>query len=283
VSLPACSLLLVSMLLVGGTAAAQPQPSARQRQDRRVLLPGNPDDPTPEIRVAGGNLTILLFNAPLDRDSLEVDRARFNLVDAGERSLTLLPTTDLGSEERLVLKVRFKDRLPTQAVFALVSHPSEVDGTVEVAHRPDTLESSKATCMDTGPAGFVFSGVLDKDGIQATPFFTSVPAENRSGLQVTRGVGYRAQLWAAVSLEVRNLPGQKPWVPGTVRLTGVDGALVTVRAVHMKPSVLKPRESGLLVLETAAIANKDALGPFLVELLDEDGGRALTVSGVKFK
>jgi uncharacterized protein (TIGR02268 family) len=129
----------------------------------------------------------------------------------------------------------------------------------------------------------VFSGVLDKDGIQATPFFTSVPAENRSGLQVTRGVGYRAQLWAAVSLEVRNRPGQKPWTPGTVRLTGSDGALVTVRAVRMEPSVLKPGESGLLVLETAAIANKDALGPFLLELLDEDGGRALTVSGVKFK
>jgi len=50
----------------------------------------------------------------------------------------------------------------------------------------------------------------------------------------------------------------------------------------MKPSVLKPGESGLLVLETPAIANKDALGPFLLELLDEDGGRALTVSGVKF-
>ena len=233
--------------------------------------------------MAGGNLTILLFNAPLDRDSLEVDRARFNLVDAGERSLTLLPATDLGSGERLALKVRFKDRLPAQAVFALVSHPSEVDGTVEVDHRSDTQESLKATCMDTGPAGFVFSGVLGKEGIRTAPFFTSVPAENRSGLQVTRGVGYRARLWAAVSLEIRNRPGQKPWAPGAVRLTGADGALVTVRAVRMEPSVLKPGEAGLLVLETAAIANKDALGPFRLELLDEDGGPALTVSGVKFK
>lgn len=282
-SLPGCSLLLVALLLVGGTAAAQPHPSARQRQDRRVLLAGNPDDPAPEIRVAGGNLTILLFNAPLDRDSLGVDRARFNLVDAGERSLTLLPATDLGSGERLVLKVRFKDRPLAQAVFALVSHPSEVDGTVEVEYRPDTLEALKATCVDTGPAGFVFSGVLDKEGIRARPFFTSVPAANRSGLQVTRGVGYRARPWAAVSLEVRNLPGQKPWAPGAVRLTGAAGALVTVRAVHMEPRVLTPGEAGLLVLETAAIADEDALGPFLVELLDEDGGRALTVSGVKFK
>jgi uncharacterized protein (TIGR02268 family) len=233
--------------------------------------------------VAGGNLTILLFNAPLDRDSLEVDRARFNLVDAGERSITLLPATDLSSGERLVLEVRFKDRLPTQAVFALVSHPSEVDGTVEVDHSSGTLESLKATCLDTGPAGFVFSGVLDKEGIRATSFFTSVPAENRSGLQVKRGVGYRARLWAAVSLEVRNLPGQKPWVPGAVSLTGPDGALVTVRAVHMEPRVLKPGEVGLLVLETAAIADEEVLGPFLLELLDEDGGRSVTVSGVKFK
>ena len=282
-SLPARLLLLVPLLLVGGTAAAQPHPSARQRQDRRVSLSANPDDPALELRVAGGNLTILLFNVALDRDSVEVDRARFSLVDAGERSLTLLPATDLGSGERLGLKVRFKNRLLAQAVFALVSHPSEVDGTVEVDHRSGTLEALKANCMDTGPAGFVFSGVLDMEGIRARPFSTSVPDENRSGLQVKRGVGYRARLWAAVSLEVRNLPGQKPWAPGTVRLTGADGALVTVRAVRMEPSVLTPGEAGLLVLETAAIADEDVLGPFLLELWDEDGGRALTVSGVKFK
>ncbi|HEX8703214.1 MAG TPA: DUF2381 family protein, partial [Myxococcaceae bacterium] len=174
-SLPDRRRLLVLTLLFGGPAAAQLPVPSRQRQDRRVSLPSLPDEPVPELRVAAGNLTTLVFNALLDRDSLELDRTRFKLVDVGERSINLLPSTELGSGERLVLKVRFKDRvLPSQAVFALVSHPSEVDGSVEVDRRSDTPEALQAAlaqkdaelgalkvrCMANGPAGLVLSGVI---------------------------------------------------------------------------------------------------------------------------
>jgi uncharacterized protein (TIGR02268 family) len=247
--------------------------------------------------LAAGNLTTLLFNALLDRDSLEVDRTRFKLVDVGEQSLNLLPATELGSGERLVLKIRFKDRaLPSQAVFALVSHPSEMDGSVEVDRRSDTpealqaalaqkdaeLEALKVRCVASGPTGLVLSGVIDKHGIKIGKFVGAVPAGNRSGLRVSEGVGYRALQWSAVSLEVSNLPSQKPWTPGSARLTGPRGAPVKVLAVRVEPPVLQAGESGLLVVETEAILDQDVLGLFQLELKDRDGGRLLPVDGVNF-
>lgn len=96
-SLPDRRRLLVLALLLGGPAAAQLPTLARQRQDRRVSLPSTSDELATEIRLAAGNLTTLLFDALLDRDSLEVDRTRFKLVDVGERSINLVPATELGS------------------------------------------------------------------------------------------------------------------------------------------------------------------------------------------
>src|SRR4051812_8576121 len=115
--------LLLAPLLMATAAAAQPQLPARQRQDRRAALPTTPAEPIPAVYVAAGNLTTVAFNGSLDRDSLVVDRTRFKWVDVGDRILALQPFSDLGSGERLIVKIGFKDRaLPTQAVLAVVTH-----------------------------------------------------------------------------------------------------------------------------------------------------------------
>src|SRR5688572_30359625 len=111
--------LLALCLLVAGRAAAQPQLSVRQRQDRRASLPATPTESTPELYLAAGNLTTVLLNRPLDRDSLVVDRSRFKWVDVGDRTLSLQLLADLEPGERLLIKLGFKDReQPTQALFA---------------------------------------------------------------------------------------------------------------------------------------------------------------------
>ncbi len=252
----------------------------------------------PELRVAAGHLTTLVFNVLLDRDSLELDRTRFKLVDVGERTVNLLPITELGSGERLVLKVRFKDRaLPSQAVFALVSHPSEVDGSVEVDRRADTaealqsalaqkdaeLEALKVRCMADGPAGLVLSGVIDRYGITTTSLSGSVPPEGRTGLRVALGTAYRARKWAAVSMTVSNLPNQQSWAPSSARLIGPGDSLVRVLAVRVEPPILNPGDSVLLVVETEPIADKYVNVPFHLELTDKNGGRRLSIGDVKFK
>ncbi|HYI02131.1 DUF2381 family protein [Hyalangium sp.] len=167
---------LALSLLVVSAASAQPQFPARQRQDRRASLPTTSAEPIPEVYVAAGNLTLVAFNGPLDRDSLVVDRTRFKWVDVGDRILALEPITDLGPGERLIMQVGFKDRaLPAKAVLAVISKAEMMDGKVEVDRRANTpeallaaltqkeaeLEDLKARSAGSGPAGLVLSEWLN--------------------------------------------------------------------------------------------------------------------------
>jgi uncharacterized protein (TIGR02268 family) len=100
-----------------------------------------------EIRVAAGIATTLVFNAAIDRASVEVEgqRTRFRLVDVGERTLFLEPLVPPGDGERLGVRVRYKDGAsPASAVFALVSHPTVVDTRVDVARVQPTPEALAA-------------------------------------------------------------------------------------------------------------------------------------------
>ncbi|WP_343213437.1 DUF2381 family protein [Archangium violaceum] len=274
-------------------AAAQTPPSAREQQQRQVVLPSNPNEPVPEARVAANVATYLRFDAPIERASVEVEGrpARFRWVDVGERLLALEPSVDLGAEEKLVVRVRYRDGAsPTVATLVLVSHPSLVDKEVEVVRRPRTVEALEAALAEreaalaalqgaSGPAGLVFSGRLDLEGVQARPI-ELVPTGPQNGLKVVKGEAYRASTWALAVVRVRNLPGQKPWGPGEARLTRPNGTPVKVRSVDMDKAQLGPGEEGLVALETEA-PFWDA-GEFLrLELLDKSGTRRLSLPQVK--
>ncbi|WP_395848338.1 DUF2381 family protein [Cystobacter fuscus] len=136
-----------------------PAPPARERQERQVVVSSSPDEPVPEVRVAAGIATTLVFNVPIDRASVEVEgqRTRFRLVDVGERTLFLKPLVPPGDGERLGVRVRYKDGVsPAFAVFALVSHPTVVDTRVDVARiqrSPEVLEAELAQCSREGVKG----------------------------------------------------------------------------------------------------------------------------------
>ena len=275
--------LLVAPLLVASSAAAQPSPPARQRQDRHLGL--SAEQPLSEVRVAVGNLTTLVFNALLEPDSLEVDRSRFKLVDVGERSLTLEPATELGPGERLVVKVRFKDRAaPAQVIIILVSHPSEMDGKVEVERRVSTpealrlalsqkeaeLEQLKAQCAADSPLKPVRSEGLPA-GIAPLHTGPKRAPVDASGLQVERTWNYRDKASTVLTIQVLNPPGHGPWVLGQARLTGPEGEPVPVLKVWMTPSQLAPGQRGRVTLETRTF-----LETYRVELMDPSGQRRLS-------
>jgi uncharacterized protein (TIGR02268 family) len=276
------------LLLTGRAAAAQSQHSAREQQQRQVVVPNDPDEPVPEVRVAANVATYLRFDAPIDRASVEVEgrTARFRMVDAGDRTLTLEPTVEPGPGEKLGVRVRYKDGVsPASATFALVSHPTLVDKEVEVVRRPRSVEALEAALAEkdaqlaalravTGPAGLVFSGRLTLGGVQARRFEAFASA--RDGLSVADGAGYRAEPWALVVVRVHNLPGQKPWEPGGARLSLGDGTSVKVVSVDMNRARLGPGEEGLVAVETEKPFWK--VGEVLrLELLDKSGGRRLPV------
>jgi uncharacterized protein (TIGR02268 family) len=274
--------LLVAPLLVASSAAAQPSPPARQRQDRRLALSALAEPPLPEVRVAAGNLTTLVFDAALEPDSLEVDRARFKLADLGERSLSLEPASELGPGERLVLKVRFKDRaLPDQAVLVLVSHPSEMDGKVEVERQTSTpealraalwqkqaeLEQLKARCeVDSAPSSGTSEGLLASTA--PLPTGPAQASEDAGGLRMVDLSANRGNATRVLKLQVLNLPHRRPWVLGQTRLTGPKGEPAPVLKVRMTPSELPPGESGEVLLET-----KTFFDTYRLELRDPSGQR----------
>lgn len=268
-------LVAILSLLLGIAAPAQPLPATRERIERRVVLFGNPAEPTPELRISSGIATLLLFDAPLDRDAVELEgRSRFRFVEVGERALVLEPSVELGQGERLMLRVRYSDgAAPMQGTFALVSNPSEVDARVEVFRRRDSIEllqveladvrsqlASKdaalnalhARCEASGPAGLVIAGLLDIDGVRGHRIKRADSTKRAGGLELEDGMALHAASWSVVSIFVRN-DGPEPWTATTARVSSLSsGERVDVMAVRMKQPAIAPGESGLVVIETKA-------------------------------
>jgi uncharacterized protein (TIGR02268 family) len=258
--LPLTWSLLALSLLVAGAAVAQPQPPARQRQDRRASLPATPAEPMLELYVAPGNLTLATFNASLDPASLVVDRTRFKWAEVSDHFLMLEPFTDVS--ERLIVQVGFKDRaLPAKAVISVISKVDVMDGRVEVDRRANTpeallaalaqkeaeLEEFKARYTICGPAGLMLSGWLNEHTGPMTLDVIASAAESH-GLKVRAALGYLGQFSVLLGVPVHNLH-QKPWVLGQVRITDTTGAPVKVLTVQMKPEHVAPGEEGLVVVE----------------------------------
>ncbi|HYO59671.1 DUF2381 family protein [Archangium sp.] len=281
---------------LGTPAAAQSQPPAREQQQRQVVVPSNSNEPVPEVRVASKVATYFRFDAPIDRAAVEIEGrpVRFRWVDVGERLVAVEPAVDLGAEEKLVVRVRYKDGAsPAAATLVLVTHPTLVDKEVEVVRQARTREaleaklaqteaaltSLKAQCARSGLPNLAFSGLLDSNDIRASPFFGKVAPGYNGGLEPGRGTGYRATLWAMVVVRVRNLPGQPAWAPGTARLTSASGAKVKVHSVHMEKPQLQPGEAALVVVMVEPPSANEKL--FQLDLVDADGGRLLPIIKVE--
>jgi hypothetical protein len=153
-------------------AAAQPQLPIREQQQRQVVIPANPREPVPGVWVATHVSTTLVFDAPIDRASVEV--------------------SERATRFRLVVRGRYKDGAsPTHATFARVSYPTRVDTEVEVVRRPRTVETLEtelaekdaqlaALRVTSGPAKLVFSGRTDVKGVQAQ----QLPVRERKSARV---------------------------------------------------------------------------------------------------
>ncbi|MCP3098229.1 DUF2381 family protein [Myxococcus sp. K15C18031901] len=292
----------ILFLLLGVTASAQPVPAARERQERRVTSSSSPAEPVPELRVAAGVATLVLFDASLERSALELEgRERFRIVDVGERTLVLEPSVDLGAGERLGLRVRYADgSAPERGAFVLVTAPAAVDSRVEVFRRRDSVEALQAELAEarsrlaaqdvelralrarnaaTGPVGMVMSSLLNDRGVHTHRIRPKSTKHRADALIAEGGASFRAETWAVVSVTVRN-NGQQPWSPRLARVVNArSGVAVRVIGVHAEPAQVAPGDVGLVVVETESPAW--TVGEvFQVELLDADGSARILVPGV---
>ncbi|OJH34166.1 hypothetical protein BON30_45235 [Cystobacter ferrugineus] len=284
--------LVLLALSLGTPSAAQTQRPSHEQQQRQVVVPNSPDEPVPEVRVAVGVVTYFHFDASIDRALVEVEgrTTRFRMVDVGDRTLILEPAVEPGPGEKLGVRVRYRDGAsPAYAAFALVTHPTLVDKEVEVARRPRPLEvleaalaeseaeltALKSRCGTRGPAGLIFSGRIDWNGVRAQRI-EDVPTRIQGGLKVVGGMGYRAGPWALAVVRIRNLSGQSPWGPGTARLTRADGTPVKVLSVDMDKTQLGPGEEGVVAVEPE-FPYWEAGQVFRLEVLDKSGTRRLPI------
>jgi uncharacterized protein (TIGR02268 family) len=239
---------------------------------------GNPADRPHEIRVARGIATLLRFKSQLNRNAVEVDgRGTRITVDAGDSSIILEPLIDLGSTERLVLRVPFADgKAPAQAAFVLVSSPSEVDTRIDVVRHEQTVEScqaelaeAQARCSELSPARFARAGWLTRQGVTARRIIKCNGATQMDGLVCDAGTAYRAETWALLDVKIRNESNDQPWTPSEVILKDMkSGVQVAVRAVEMDAAQIGPGEAGYIFVEVDPASHG---GPFALELRDSAG------------
>ncbi len=275
------TLVLALVLLLGTEARAQPSLAREQRQ-RSVTVTGNPADPPHEIHAAKGVATVLLFKSQINGGTVEVDKTRVKIIDAGEWSIIFEPVIELGREERLVLSVPFADG--QRAVFVLVSHASDVDTRIDVGRREQTIEScqselaeAQARCSKLSPARIARAGLLTPQGVIPRRIIKCSGITRMDGLVCVAGSAYRAETWALVEVEISNESNQPPWVPSEVTIKGMkSGVLLTVRAVEMEPAQLPPGKVGHVFVEVGPSSTGEL---FALELRDE-AGRGITIPDV---
>jgi uncharacterized protein (TIGR02268 family) len=231
---PFCPPFAFAALLVGLAATAQAAP-------RSVVLTGKAGE-APLISLAPGSFTFIILDAPIVRESVQVEgRARFARVDPGDQSITLALAAPLGPTERLALRFTYREGSPESVVFLLTGQPGEVDSVVNVSRPQQTLaacrvelSATRERCEAQGkeleelraqppaisPAALALAGIVDWRGMT----FERVRecANARGEFHPAQCTALGASTWTVVVLEVSNT-GAEPWAPAWAEVAPAAG------------------------------------------------------------
>jgi uncharacterized protein (TIGR02268 family) len=250
--------------LVGAAALAQPS-SESLLPVRRLTLPDSRG--VPEVRLAPGRLTTLLFDAPLDAAALrQAGRAwGFERVEVAERALVLLPRAQAVAA-RIPLTVRFADGPPGAGwPLVLVVGRGEAEARVEVIRGtgpvPDAPPDVQAAGgvpapegggpleEERGLMGLIATGLLGAQGIQAI----RVEPEDWTppGLTVREARLYVATGRMALEVTLFLARGQAPWSPreAIVDYGQSERATPPAEVQLLEGAVLQPGDTARLVVE----------------------------------
>ncbi|MBN1206766.1 MAG: DUF2381 family protein [Myxococcaceae bacterium] len=263
-SLPSTALLVSTCLLWAAATAAQPRPPPREKKERQATLPRDASESKPQVRVAVGVLTSLLFDAPLATAQVK-DRKRFTRLDVGQSAIYLEPALAPAATERLELHVVFADG--REAVLLLVSHPTEVDTRVDFAHPERSATAcerelaatrsrceAQARCEDSGPGALALSGDLE-DEIQRTNITWRT---NAATLTPSTGDMYKLPHWWVLTVPVTNT-GPAPWTPASARLA--PSIALSPWVVLPSGTVVAPGEKVKFAVELKLPINGAPLAP----------------------
>jgi uncharacterized protein (TIGR02268 family) len=304
-TLPAAALLLA--LLSTAPASAQPVPESWEMVAVRHLeLTADKTEQEHEVGISPLLITTLVFNAPLQRGGVVVEgREHFRAVTVDEAAgfVALLPAGALPPGKHLRLTVRFADdALPASATFRLVVHATRAEPQVNVYRQPRSCESYQQEARQEreraercearlvqaeqqhprGLTGLFADKLMEGDkGVPARDLIETIKLRPDETLRVGQAHSYRALGRVAVAMELENTSSE-PWaVDGNgARLAGKGGKqLHVLRVWPLEP--IPPDERRHVFVE-AETTEEEARGTYVLQLVDVNGLRTLTVRGVTF-
>ena len=268
----------------------------------------------PVVCISPGLSLTLRFDTPLRPESVKTqERERFEEVNPGDKTLTLVPPEKLVAGERFTLEVCFADgAAPACATFLLLAHPALGMSQVKVFRKPRPVESfqegEKAAqaedlrqCQEEVRQLRAERGV--PDGLQGRTGL-GVADEGAHGLQGLiaqrhRGEGqcarpmrcihsYRAGGRVAVEVYLEN-PGAAALDGGgrgAARAQGRGVEATAPLAAGARPSASEPGADGQeperrVVVEVLA-SEAEARGTYTLTLWDADQQRTVTLGNVTF-
>ena len=291
--------LALASLLVGFTAAAQAAPAGRS-----VILTGKAGE-SPLIYLAPGTVTAILLNAPILRESVQVEgRARFPVFVVGDQGVTLSPAVPLGTGERLALRVTYREGSPASVVFLLTGQPGAADGVVNVSRPQQTFEACRVELSATrerceaqakelaalkarpaalSPAAVALAGFVDKNGMRGEEFRQGCFMARGAELRPVTCWGLGGATWSVVLLEVSNTGGE-PWAPEWAEVTPEGGEPRRARALLSEQATIPPGGMVRVAVELEMPARKEPKewleAPHAVRVCNGDGSRCLSVPQV---
>jgi uncharacterized protein (TIGR02268 family) len=267
-----------ALVLLLAVTAAEAQPA----RGRGVTVAVCPGAPLPEVRVAAGYTTALVLDAPVDKDSVQLDTPpgdpRIRVLAVGEHTVVFETLVTPGREERWVLRVRYAGvARPEWAAFALVAHPG---GAVDM--RVDAVRPRQP------PEGCQEQGAVAQAPCHGARAEVWALADSLGGKPVqvkevrgTTAVGTAYRLGGGLLLVLKPLKEKAgpPWTPtaAVLRSDTTPGEEVPVHAVHVREG--PPGEWGEMAVE-AALPPPAAGVRFTVVLRGEEG-QALWVERVE--
>ena len=292
--------LALASLLVGFTAAAQAAPAGRS-----VVLTGKAGE-SPLIYLAPGAVTAILLDAPILRESVQVEgRARFPVFVVGDQGVTLSPAVALAPGERLALRVTYREGSPASVVFLLTGQPGAADGVVNVSRPQQTfaacrvelsatrerceaqakeLEALKARPAALSPAALALAGFVNNKGMRGAGLETACYYARGAELRPVTCWGLGGATWSVVVLEVSNTGGE-PWAPAWAEVTPAGGEPRRARALLSEQATIPPGGVVSVAVEVEMPAREEREewleAPHTVRVCNGDGSRCLSVPQVK--
>jgi len=267
-----------ALLLLLAVTAAEAQPA----RGRNITVAACPGALLPEVRVAAGYTTALVLDAPVDKDSVQLDTPpgapRVRVLAVGEHTVVFETLVTPGREERWVLRVRYAgEALPAWAAFALAAHPGgAVDMRVDAVRPRQPPEG----CQEQGAVAQAPCNSARAEVWALADRLGGKPVHIREvNAETAKGSAYRFGGGLLLVLKPLKEKAGPPWTPtaAVLRSEATPGEEVPVHAVHVREG--PPGEWGEIAVE-AALPPPAAGVRFTLELSGE-GGQALVVERVE--